>query len=74
MPFKTSFYIFGKYSQTNMKNPAYGRQRISRPLRRVGPIQFWRGCMIEEKKNIYIYIEPPSFFFKEKSRKPLKKN
>ena len=24
------------------KNPAYGRQRISRPMRIVGPIQFWR--------------------------------
>ena len=29
-----------------VKNPAYGRQRISRPMRIVGPIQFWRGCMI----------------------------
>ena len=28
------------------KNPAYGRQRISRPMRIVGPIQFWRGCVI----------------------------
>ena len=27
------------------KNPAYGRQRISRPMRKVGPILFWRGCM-----------------------------
>ena len=34
------------------KNPAYGRQRISQPMRRVGPIQFWRGCVI----YIYIYI------------------
>ena len=25
------------------KNPAYGRQRISRPMRIVGPLQFWRG-------------------------------
>ena len=28
------------------KNPAYGRHRISRPMRIVGPIQFWRGCVI----------------------------
>ena len=27
-----------------VKNPAYGRQRISRPMRIVGPIQFPRGC------------------------------
>ena len=33
------------------KNPAYGRQRISRPMRIVGPIQFWRGCMIYLKKK-----------------------
>ena len=34
------------------KNPAYGRQRISQPMRIVGPIQFWRGCMIYlQKKN-----------------------
>ena len=28
------------------KKPAYGRQRISRPMRIVGPLQSWRGCMI----------------------------
>ena len=28
------------------KNPACGRQRISPPMRIVGPIQFWRGCVI----------------------------
>ena len=28
------------------KNPAYGRQRISWPMRIVGPIHFWRGCVI----------------------------
>ena len=35
-----------------IKNPAYGRHRISRPMRIVGPIKFWRGCVIyiEEKK------------------------
>ena len=34
-----------------MKNPAYGRQRISRPMRIVGRIQFWRGCKIYLKKD-----------------------
>ena len=24
----------------------YGRQQLSRPMRIVGPIQFWRGCVI----------------------------
>ena len=28
------------------KNPAYGRHKLSRPMRIVGPIQFWRGCVI----------------------------
>ena len=28
------------------KNPAYGRHQPSRPMRIVGPIQFWRGCVI----------------------------
>ena len=28
------------------KNTTYGRQRISRPMQKVGPIQFWRGCVI----------------------------
>ena len=28
------------------KNPAYGRHELSRPMRIVGPIQFWRGCVI----------------------------
>ena len=30
----------------SFKNPAYGRHRISRPMRIVGPIQFRRGCVI----------------------------
>ena len=34
-----------------VKNPAYGRQRISRPMRIVGPIQFPRGCVIYLKKK-----------------------
>ena len=38
-------------SNSALKNPAYGRQRISWPMRIVGPIQFWRACMI-----IYIYF------------------
>ena len=29
-----------------IKNPAYGRHGISRPMWIVGPIQFWRGCVI----------------------------
>ena len=33
------------------ENHAYGRQIISRPMRIVGPIQFWRGCMIYQQKN-----------------------
>ena len=28
------------------KNPAYGRHQLSRPMQIVGPIQFWRGCVI----------------------------
>ena len=31
---------------SHKKNPAYGRQRISRPMRIVRPIQFWRGWVI----------------------------
>ena len=35
-----------------IKNPAYGRHRISRPMRIVGPIKFWRVYVIYlEKKN-----------------------
>ena len=34
------------------KNPAYGRHQLFRPMRIVGPIQFWRGCLIYlYKKN-----------------------
>ena len=29
-----------------IKNPAYRRHQLSRPMRIVGPIQFWRGCVI----------------------------
>ena len=29
-----------------IKNPAYGRHQLSRPMRIVGPIQFWRSCVI----------------------------
>ena len=28
------------------KNPAYGRHQLCRPMRIVGPIQIWRGCMM----------------------------
>ena len=27
------------------KNPAYGRHQLSRPMRIIGPIQIWSGCM-----------------------------
>ena len=46
------FVLFKNRSIT--KNPAYGRHRISRPMRIVGLIQFWRVCVIyleEEKKE-----------------------
>ena len=33
------------------KNPTYRIQRISQPMRIVGPIQFWRGCVIYFKKK-----------------------
>ena len=32
--------------QNYLKNPAHGRHQLSRPMRIVGPIQFWRGCVI----------------------------
>ena len=34
-----------------MKNLAYGRQRISQPMRIVGQIQFLRGCMVYQRKR-----------------------
>ena len=37
-----------KYS---LENPAYGRHRISRPMRIVGPIKFWRVCVIYLEKK-----------------------
>ena len=40
------FMFTGYKWRSQFKNPAYGRQRISRPMRIVGPIQFWRGCVI----------------------------
>ena len=33
------------------KNPAYRTHRISRPMRIVGPIQFWRGCVTYLEKR-----------------------
>ena len=38
-------------TKQQVKNPAYRRQRISRPMQIVVPIQFWRGYMIYLKKN-----------------------
>ena len=50
-----SFFKLGITSETNCKwnkkNPAYGRERISGPMRIVGPIQFWRGCVIYLKNK-----------------------
>ena len=37
---------------TFKKNPAYGRHQLSRPMRIVGPIQIWRGCVIYLTKKI----------------------
>ena len=34
------------YNSCFKKNPAYGRHQLSRPMRIVGPIQIWRGCMV----------------------------
>ena len=48
--------LFLKNVQTQAKKTAYGGYRISRPMQIVGPIQFWRGCVIYLKKNIYINI------------------
>ena len=32
--------------KTPSLNPAYGRHQLSRPMRVLGPIQIWRGCVI----------------------------
>ena len=43
------FFLPNLYSQNfkvNTKNPIYGRHQLSWPMRIVGPIQFWRGCVI----------------------------
>ena len=42
------------------KNPAYGRHQHSRPMGIVGPIQFWRGCVIYllKKKLNKNYLPP----------------
>ena len=44
-------YLYTSVPMKGKKNPAYGRHRISRPMRIVGPIQFWRGCVISLKKK-----------------------
>ena len=33
------------------KNPAYGKHQLSRPMRIVGPIQIYRGCVIYLRKK-----------------------
>ena len=62
--------LYINLKKSRRKNPAYGRHRISRPMRIVGPIQFWRVCVIclEEEKNgavdastrprVYAYTRP----------------
>ena len=42
------FYTDTSYK--SQKNSAYGRHQLSRPMRIVGPIQIWRGCMIYKNK------------------------
>ena len=45
-------YINCRILRLYTENPAHGRQRISRPMRIVGPTPFWRGCKIYlQKKN-----------------------
>ena len=50
-------YIYTTYMGHNdldeyyAKNPAYGRQRISRLMRIVGPIQFCKSCVIYLNKK-----------------------
>ena len=39
------------YGKGTIKNPAYGRHQLSRPMRIVGPIQIWKGCVIYLLKN-----------------------
>ena len=46
--------VYSKKPICKMKNPAYGRHQFSWPLRIVGPIQIWRGCVIHF--NIYIFF------------------
>ena len=53
------------------KNLASGRQRISRPMRITGPIQFWRGCMIylfflERERSCVIFLKKRKKRGKEK--------
>ena len=47
---------------SDSKNPAYGIQRISWQMRTVGPIQFWRGCVIYLRNTspfLGLYLRPP---------------
>ena len=45
-PFIFCMSILGFVVKLIQQNPEYGRQRISRPLRIAGSIQFWRDCLI----------------------------
>ena len=51
---KNYYHLSPLFHRLIKKNPLYGRQRISQPMRIVGPIQFLRGYMIylkEEEKR-----------------------
>ena len=37
---------YTSWKKIHKKNPAYGRHQLSRPMRIVVPIQFWRVCVI----------------------------
>ena len=53
-----------KYVNVNVKNSTYGRHQLSQPMRILGPIQFWRGCVIylykRKEKNKKKTPPPPS--------------
>jgi hypothetical protein len=55
--------------KTPSLNPAYGRHQLSRPMRILGPIQIWRGCVIfffffcnrwlVKKNSLPLFFSPP---------------
>ena len=44
------------------KNPAYGRHQLSRPMRIVGPIQFWRFLLFNFFFHFFFWGGGPKFF------------